>query len=106
MEWTAKHWRKHAEEFPRFLAPFAEPMGRSERREGAALYIEGLLLPGERKSIEPMAERLGVDSQKLQQFVTDSPWEAEVVWRVIRREFPAHLEPLSAWIVDETGWLK
>ena len=106
MEWTAKHWRKHAEEFPRFLAPFAEPMGRSERREGAALYIEGLLLPGERKSIEPMAERLGIDSQKLQQFVTDSPWEAEAVWRVIRREFPAHLEPLSAWIVDETGWLK
>jgi len=49
MEWTAKHWLKHAEEFPRFLAPFAEPMGRSERREGAALYIEGLLLPGERQ---------------------------------------------------------
>ena len=106
MEWTPKDWRKHAEEFPRFLEPFAKPMGRSERREGAALYIEGLLLPGERKSIEPMAERLGVDSQRLQQLVTDSPWEAEAVWRVIRREFPAHLEPLSAWIVDETGWLK
>lgn len=106
MEWTPKDWRKHAGEFPRFLAPFAEPMGRSERREGAALYIEGLLLPGERKSIEPMAERLGVDSQKLQQFVADSPWEATAVWRVIRREFPGHLEPLLAWIVDETGWLK
>jgi len=106
MEWTPKDWRKHAEKFPRFLEPFAKPMGRSERREGAALYIEGLLLPGERKSIEPMAERLGVDSQRLQQLVTDSPWEAEAVWRVIRREFPAHLEPLSAWIVDETGWLK
>jgi SRSO17 transposase len=106
MEWTPKDWRKHAGEFPRFLAPFAAPMGRSERREGAALYIEGLLLPGERKSIEPMAERLGVDSQKLQQFIADSPWEAEEVWRVIRREFPGHLEPLLAWIVDETGWLK
>lgn len=81
-------------------------MGRSERREGAALYIEGLLLTGERKSIEPMAERLGVDSQKLQQFVTDSPWDAEAVWRIIREEFPSRMEPLSAWIVDETGWLK
>jgi SRSO17 transposase len=106
MEWTPKDWRKHVAEFPRFLAPFAEPMGRSERREGAALYIEGLLLPGERKSIEPMAERLGVDSQKLQQFVTDSPWDEQEVWRVIRREFPGRLEPLLAWIVDETGWLK
>jgi len=85
------------------LEPFVKPMGRSERREGAALYIEGLLLWGERKSIEPMAERLEVDSQKLQQFVTDSPWDAEAVWRIIREEFPARMEPLSAWIVDETG---
>jgi len=74
-----------------FLAPFAEPNGRSERREGAALYIEGLLLPGERKSIEPMAERLGVDSQKLQAVCHRQSWEAEAVWRVIRREFPGAL---------------
>ena len=106
MKWTQTDWRKHAERFPGFLATFAKPMGRSERREGAALYVEGLLLPGERKSIEPLAERLGVDSQKLQQLLTDSPWDDQEVWRVIRREIPAHLEPLWAWIVDETGWLK
>ena len=94
MKWTQADWRKHAERFPDFLAPFAQPMGRSERREGAALYVEGLLLPGERKSIEPLAERLGVDSQKLQQLLTDSPWDDQAVWRVIRREIPAHLEPL------------
>ena len=81
-------------------------MGRSERREGAALYVEGLLLAGERKSIEPMASRLQVDSQKLQQLLTNSPWEDQAVWRVLRQEMPAHLEPLWAWIVDETGWLK
>jgi hypothetical protein len=81
-------------------------MGRSERREGAALYVEGLLLPGERKSIEPMAQRLGVDSQKLQQFVTDSPWDERAVWRVLRQELVPSLEPAWAWIVDETGWLK
>lgn len=81
-------------------------MGCSERREGAALYVEGLLLPGERKSIEPMAQRLGVDSQKLQQFVTDSPWDERAGWRMLRQEFVPSLEPLWAWIVDETGWLK
>lgn len=106
MKWTQAQWRDNAKWFPGFLTPFAKSMGRSERREGAALYVEGLLLSGERKSIEPMAERLGVDSQKLQQLITDSPWDDQAVWRAIRQEIPTHLEPLWAWIVDETGWLK
>jgi SRSO17 transposase len=53
-----------------------------------------------------MAERLGVDAQKLQQFITDSPWEEGAVWQAIRQEAVRCLEPLGAWIVDETGWLK
>jgi SRSO17 transposase len=68
--------------------------------------VEGLLTPGQRKSIIPMAERLGVDSQSLQQFVTDSPWSEEALWRAIRQEVIPHLEPLEAWVVDETGWVK
>ena len=106
VQWNQKLWRRSIEEFPEFLEPLVSELGRSERREGAALYVQGLLLPGERKSIEPMAERLGVDSQKLQQFVADSPWDEERVWRSIRRDVVPALEPLSAWIVDETGWLK
>jgi SRSO17 transposase len=106
MQWTEAQWRANANLLPSFLSCIVRPMGRSERREGAALYVEGLLLPGERKSIEPMALRLGVDSQKLQQFVTDSPWQEQAVWRVLRQELVPHLEPLWAWIVDETGWLK
>jgi hypothetical protein len=61
MEWTQKHWKRSVEEFPEFLEPLVSGMGRSERREGAALYVQGLLIPGERKSIEPMAARLGTD---------------------------------------------
>lgn len=81
-------------------------LGRSERREGAALYVEGLLTPGQRKSVEPMAARLQVDYQKLQQFITDSPWEEGQVWAAIRREVVPVMEPLEAWIIDETGWVK
>ena len=45
-----------------FLEELLAPMGRSERRHWARTYVEGLLLDGERKSIEPMAIRLsGVD---------------------------------------------
>jgi SRSO17 transposase len=106
MAWTQTQWRDNAQRLPAFLTPLVADLGRSERRAGATLYVEGLLLPGQRKSIEPMAERLGVDSQKLQQFITDSPWEAQPVWDAIRREVVGSLEPLVAWIVDETGWLK
>jgi SRSO17 transposase len=106
MQWNEKLWQRSVEEFPGFLEPLVAKLGRSERREGAALYVQGLLMPGERKSIEPMAERLGADSQKLQQFLADSPWNEQEVWRAIRREVVPVMEPLAAWIIDETGWLK
>lgn len=93
-------------QFAEFIEPLVAELGRSERREGATLYVQGLLIPGERKSIEPMAERLGADSQKLQQFMADSPWDEQEVWRAIRREVVPVMEPLAAWIIDETGWLK
>jgi len=41
-----------------FLTDLVEPIGRSERRHWAAVYVRGLLLDGERKSIEPLAARL------------------------------------------------
>ena len=106
MQWNQKLWQRSIGQFAEFLESLAGGLGRRERREGAALYVQGLLMPGERKSIEPMAERLGVDSQKLQQLMTDSPWDEEEVWRAIRGNVVPVMEPLSAWVVDETGWLK
>ena len=106
MQWNQKLWRRSLDQFAEFLGPLVAELGRSERREGAALYVQGLLMPGERKSIEPMAARLRTDSQKLQQFLTDSPWDEQDVWRAIRREVVPVMEPLAAWIIDETGWLK
>ena len=106
MEWNAKSWKASLGQFGEFLKPLLADMGRSERRVAATRYVEGLLMPGHRKSIVPMAERLGVDSQSLQQLVTDSPWGEEAVWSAIRREIIPHLEPLEAWVVDETGWVK
>ena len=84
--WNGKLWKQSVERFHEFVTPLVVGLGRSERRVAATRYIEGLLLPGQRKSIVPMAERLGVDSQSLQQFVTDSPWSDEAVWRAIRQE--------------------
>jgi SRSO17 transposase len=104
--WNAKLWKESVERFHKFMAPLIAGLGRSERRVAATRYVEGLLVPGQRKSIGPMAERLGVDAQSLQQFVTDSPWNDEELWTAVRQEIIPHLEPLEAWVVDETGWVK
>jgi SRSO17 transposase len=106
MDWNQKLWQRSLDQFPEFLEPLVAELGRSERREGATLYVQGLLLPGARKSTEPMAARLGVDMQKLQQFMADSPWDVQEVWEAIRKEVTPVMEPLAAWIVDETGWSK
>ena len=104
--WNAKLWKESVTQFLEFLNPLISGLGRSERRVAATRYVQGLLMPGQRKSIIPMAERLGLDAQSLQQFVTDSPWKEEALWRAIRQEIIPHLEPLEAWVVDETGWVK
>jgi SRSO17 transposase len=106
MQWNAKLWRQSIQRFKAFMIPLAAPLGRRERRMAATRYVQGLLMPGARKSIEPMATRLGVEPQHLQQFLADSPWDDHDLWRVIRRDVLPHCEPPQAWIVDETGWLK
>jgi SRSO17 transposase len=83
-----------------FLEPLLQGIGRSERRVGALRYVHGLILPGERKSIEPMATRLGVNPQSLQQFIADSPWDEERLWQAIRTEVVPALGPVQSWIID------
>jgi SRSO17 transposase len=106
MQWNDQLWRESQQYLSQFMIPLVKVLGRSERRVAATRYVEGLLLPGQRKSITPMSERLGVDSQSLQQFLSDSPWEEQELWSAIRREVIPSLEPIECWVVDETGWVK
>jgi SRSO17 transposase len=82
--------RKRLEQF---LVDLLEPVGRSERRQWGSVYVRGLLLDGERKSVEPMAKRLpDGNEQAMQQFVGQSPWEWQPVWerlarRMVKPEF-------------------
>jgi SRSO17 transposase len=63
-----------------FVEEFKPLLGRKERSHWCHYYLSGLLLNGERKSIEPMAERLpGGNKQAMQQFVNQSPWEHQAV---------------------------
>ncbi len=57
MKWNSAHWQRKVGELQSFIKPLVADVGRSERRERAALYVPGLLMPGQRKAIEPMARR-------------------------------------------------
>ena len=64
-------------EFDTWLAPFLARLGRKEQRRWAPVYLQGLLGPGGRKSVEPMAARVAPgDVQQLHHFVAASPWAA------------------------------
>ncbi len=89
-----------------FLEDLTEPMGRRERRRWARVYLEGLLLDGERKSMEPMAARLDTDVQALRQFVGQSPWEVEEVQRRLALKVVDLLSEPEVWILDETAFPK
>src|ERR1039457_6076091 len=104
---TDTQMRKCHERLERFLVDLLEPVGRSERRHWGAVYVRGLLLDGERKSIEPMAARLPDGNvQAMQQFVGQRPWEGQDGWGRVGKRMTAELEPDSAWVVDDTGFPK
>lgn len=90
-----------------FLEDLLAPMGRSERRHWARVYVQGLLLDGERKSIEPMAQRIvGADVQALRQFVGQSPWAVDEVQRRLAHKVVDLLSEAEVWIIDETSFPK
>jgi SRSO17 transposase len=82
-------------------------MGRAERQHWAEMYIRGLLLDGERKSIEPMAARLpGADVQALRQFVNQSPWAWEPVQEALAHTVVDALLPEAVYLIDGTSFPK
>src|SRR3954468_8396032 len=93
---------------PRLVAFAAEMLGelpRSDQRPKGELYLRGLMLDGQRKSMQPMAEQLGVDHQQLQQFVTSSTWDVTGVRRRLATQAVDVVAP-TVWVVDDTGFPK
>src|SRR4051812_11077593 len=70
-----------------WLDPFLDATGRSTRRKMAPLYVRGLLGSGGRKSVQPMAERLGLSSHDpLHHFISSRAWDDAPLWRVLAEE--------------------
>jgi SRSO17 transposase len=97
-----------------YLEWLAQAAGHADRSEPLRNYCTGLLLDGERKSVEPMAARLAPNEvqkmhQALHHFVAHSPWnDADLLRQVRNYVLPAMQKkgPVTAWIVDETGFVK
>lgn len=85
-----------------YVGELAEGFERITRHYWAGVYLQGLLLDGERKSIQPLAQRVNVPGwhgdtmQALQQFITDSTWDEQAVLWAYR-----HL--MQGWLVDRAG---
>ncbi|MBV9325958.1 MAG: IS701 family transposase [Chloroflexi bacterium] len=85
-----------------YVAELAEGFDRITRHYWAGVYLQGLLLDGERKSMQPLAQRVSVPGwhgdtmQALQQFITDSTWDEQaVLW--------AYRHVMQRWLVDRAG---
>ena len=68
---------KWEDELARWLAPFLDCLGHKARRRMCPLYVAALIGPGERKSVQPMAERFAPgDYDQLHHFIADGVWDA------------------------------
>jgi len=68
---------KWEDELGRWLKPFLDRLGHKARRRMCPLYISGLIGPGDRKSVQPMAARLAPgDYDQLHHFIADGVWDA------------------------------
>src|SRR3989442_10194247 len=103
-----------AQRFHAYVERLTTALGHQDRHGPVRAYVTGLGLPGERKSIEPMAARVDprhvrARHQSMHHFVANAAWDDAAVLRVARETVLPALErhgPLAARVVDDTGMSK
>jgi len=86
-----------------FTAGMLGGLARKDQRAAGELYVRGLLADGRRKSMVATAERPGVDSQRLQPFITSSTRDCVAVRRNVARWLAGH-QPAEALVAGDTGF--
>src|SRR6202142_3156294 len=100
--------------FTEYVAGLGSVIGHVERTRPLRDYCTGLMLPGERKSVEPMAARTApartaAQHQSLLHFVANAAWSDEDVLAKVRETVLPAIEksgPIEAWIIDDTSFPK
>jgi SRSO17 transposase len=88
-----------------WLEPFLAAVGHGKRRLWAPIYLCGLLGPGERKSLQPMAARLGLRGHdQLHHFVTSAAWDDAPLRRLLVERADALVGgPDAVLVIDDTA---
>src|SRR5919202_3745816 len=96
------------EALERWLGPFLERLRRQAQRRWAPVYLKGLILPGERKSVEPLAARVAPgDVQQLHHFVSASPWATAPLEDELAKAADRLVGgPGAVLVVDDTALVK
>jgi hypothetical protein len=100
--------------FAAYLDRLAQAAGHSDRAVPLKSYCTGLLLPGERKSVEPMAARLCPDNvrqthQSLHHVLAHAQWNNQDLLEAVRQYTLLAMQKqgaIAAWVVDDTGFVK
>ncbi len=100
--------------FSAYVEGLVSVIGHADRARPLRDYCVGLLMPGERKSVEPLAavtapQRTAAQHQSLLHFVGEGRWSDERVLAKVREMVVPALErhgPIEAWIIDDTGFPK
>ena len=98
----AEDWRK---DLDAWLAPFLTALGHKTRVRMCPAYVAGLIGPGDRKSVQPMAARAAhINYDQLHHFVANGLWDAAPLEAVLLAQADAHVGGDDAWlIVDDTS---
>src|SRR3954464_1664536 len=103
---TAQQLKASRTRLESYLEEMLAPLGRKDRRRWGQVYVRGLLLDGERKSVGAMVPRLPEgEEQALQQFVSQSPWPWEPVWEKLAATACAQ-KGEAFWVLDDTSFPK
>ena len=100
--------------FAGYVEGLASVIGHKDREEPLRHYCTGLLMPCERKSVEPMAaitapHRTAAQHQSLLHFIGEGKWSDEKVLAKVREMVLPQVErhgAIEAWIIDDTGFPK
>ena len=91
--------------FAEWLEPFLEALGHKVRQRWAPVHVRGLLGPGERKSVQPMAARVApADCDQLHHFISSPAWRTAPLAAVLAREADRLVGgPEAVLIIDDTA---
>jgi SRSO17 transposase len=96
------------ERFAAYVDALASNLAHADRKEPFAAYCRGLILPGQRKSMAARVrpERVSAAHQSLHHLVAKATWSDETLLAAVREQVLPALGPVTAWIVDDTGFPK